>query len=83
MNRLWLNMADWIFEVEQWRFTRRPDMRNKQMHGGRTMSRVCIPDYEYKERLEKCVKLVAEKGYDIFLVNSNEADYANVRYFTN
>ncbi len=47
------------------------------------MGRICIPDYEYKERLEKCAKIVAEKGYDIFLVNSNEADYANVRYFTN
>ena len=47
------------------------------------MGRVCIPDYEYRERLEKCAKIVAEKGYDIFLVNSNEADYANVRYFTN
>ncbi len=47
------------------------------------MGRICIPDYEYKERLEKCAKIVAEKGYDVFLVNSNEADYANVRYFTN
>lgn len=47
------------------------------------MGRICIPDYEYKERLAKCAKIVAEKGYDIFLVNSNEADYANVRYFAN
>ena len=47
------------------------------------MSRICIPDYEYAERLEKCAAIVAKKGYDIFLVNSNEADYANVRYFTN
>ena len=47
------------------------------------MSRICIPDHEYAERLEKCAAIVAKKGYDIFLVNSNEADYANVRYFTN
>ncbi len=47
------------------------------------MGRVCIPDYEYEERLKKCSALVKEKGYDIFLVNSSEADYANVRYFTN
>ena len=47
------------------------------------MGRICIPDYEYKERLAKCAKIVADKGYDVFLVNSNEADYANVRYFTN
>ncbi len=47
------------------------------------MSRICIPDHEYVERLEKCAAIVAKKGYDIFLVNSNEADYANVRYFTN
>lgn len=47
------------------------------------MSRVCIPDYEFVERLEKCTKLIIKKGYDVFLVNSNEADYANVRYFTN
>ncbi|MEG0767327.1 MAG: M24 family metallopeptidase, partial [Clostridia bacterium] len=47
------------------------------------MSRVCIPDYEYAQRLAKCAKLVEQKGYDLYLVNSNEADYANVRYFTN
>jgi Xaa-Pro aminopeptidase len=47
------------------------------------MGRICIPDYEYQERLAKCARIVAEKGYDVFLVNSNEADYANVRYFTN
>ncbi len=47
------------------------------------MSRICIPDHEYKERVQRCAALVAKKGYDIFLVNSNEADYANVRYFSN
>ncbi|GHU75630.1 hypothetical protein AGMMS49992_20000 [Clostridia bacterium] len=47
------------------------------------MSRICIPDAEYAQRLQKCAKLVEAKGYDVYLVNSNEADYANVRYFTN
>lgn len=47
------------------------------------MSRICIPDSEYQERIKRCAALVAEKGYDVFLVNSNEADYANVRYFSN
>ncbi len=47
------------------------------------MARVFIPDSEYQERLKKCAELVSQKGYDIFIVNSNEADYANVRYFTN
>lgn len=47
------------------------------------MNRVHIPDAEYAERLQKCAALVEKKGYDVFVVNSNEADYANVRYFTN
>ncbi|NMB96821.1 MAG: hypothetical protein GYA02_09465 [Clostridiaceae bacterium] len=46
------------------------------------MSRVMIPDWEYKERVKKAAKLAGEKGLDIFLVNSNEADYANARYFS-
>jgi len=41
-----------------------------------------IPDWEYKERVKKASKLAGEKGLDIFLVNSNEADYANARYFS-
>lgn len=46
------------------------------------MSKVMIPDWEYKERVKKAAKLAGEKGLDIFLVNSNEADYANARYFS-
>ncbi|HOJ10825.1 MAG TPA: Xaa-Pro peptidase family protein [Clostridiales bacterium] len=46
------------------------------------MSRIMIPDWEYKERVKKASKLAGEKGLDIFLVNSNEADYANARYFS-
>lgn len=43
---------------------------------------VKIPDYEYKERIGKAAKLVADRGLDLLLVNSNEADYANARYFS-
>ncbi|NSW91093.1 MAG: aminopeptidase P family protein [Firmicutes bacterium] len=46
------------------------------------MDRIMIPDWEYKERVKKAAKLAGEKGLDVFLVNSNEADYANVRYFS-
>ena len=46
------------------------------------MSRVCIPDYEYKERIAKAAKLVAERGLDVMVVCSTESDYANARYFS-
>ena len=45
--------------------------------------RVMIPEAEYGERLKKAAALVAERGLDVLVVNSNEADYANVRYFSN
>ncbi|QNK59544.1 Xaa-Pro peptidase family protein [Paenibacillus sp. PAMC21692] len=45
-------------------------------------TRICIPDYEYKERIQRAAKLVQQKGLDALLVNSNEADYANARYFS-
>ncbi|MDY3286477.1 MAG: M24 family metallopeptidase [Eubacteriales bacterium] len=47
------------------------------------MSRVCIPDYEYVERIKKAAKLVADAGLDVMIVNSTESDYADVRYFSN
>ena len=46
------------------------------------MSRVCIPDYEYKERIQKAAKLIREKGLDVMVVCSTESDYANARYFS-
>ncbi len=46
------------------------------------MSRICIPDYEYKERIAKAAKLVAAKGLDVMVVSSTESDYANARYFS-
>ena len=35
--------------------------------------RVMIPEHEYQERIQKAAKLVAEKGLDVLIVNSNEA----------
>lgn len=46
------------------------------------MNRIRIPDEEYQQRIKRAAKLVEEKGLDVFLVNSNEADYANARYFS-
>ena len=46
------------------------------------MSRICIPDYEYKERIARAAKLVREKGLDVMVVVSTESDYANARYFS-
>lgn len=45
-------------------------------------SRVCIPDYEYKERIQRAAKMIEQNGFDMMIVNSNEADYANARYFS-
>ncbi|MBR6793908.1 MAG: aminopeptidase P family protein [Clostridia bacterium] len=46
------------------------------------MSRICIPDYEYKERVAKAAKILCRDGLDVLIVNGNEADYANPRYFS-
>ena len=45
--------------------------------------RVCIPEVEYQQRIQKAAALVQQRGLDVLIVNSNEADYANVRYFSN
>lgn len=45
-------------------------------------NRICIPDYEYKERIAKAAKLVRDNGLDVMLVSSTESDYANARYFS-
>ena len=46
------------------------------------MQRICIPDWEYQERVKKAAKMVAERGLDVMLVCSTESDYANARYFS-
>jgi len=47
------------------------------------IQRVRIPETEYQERIRKAAALAGERGLDVLIVNSNEADYANVRYFSN
>ena len=42
-----------------------------------------IPDADYAVRMEEAQRLVRERGLDVLLVNSNEAEFANVRYFSN
>ena len=44
--------------------------------------RVYIPDYEYKERVARAAKILQREGLDALIVNSNESDYANARYFS-
>ena len=46
------------------------------------MSRICIPDYEYKERVARAAAILRREGLDALIVNGNEADYANPRYFS-
>lgn len=41
-----------------------------------------IPDYEYKERIARAAALIKKENLDVMIVNSNEADYANARYFS-
>ena len=41
-----------------------------------------IPDQEYKERAARAAKIIQREGLDALIVNSNEADYANARYFS-
>ena len=47
------------------------------MHGD-----ICIPKEEYKERVRKAAAILAREKLDALIVNSNEADYANARYFS-
>lgn len=44
--------------------------------------KVFIPDHEYKERVQRAAAILRRKGLDALIVNSNEADYANARYFS-
>ena len=46
------------------------------------MARICIPDYEYKERVARAAAILQREGLDALIVNGNEADYANPRYFS-
>ena len=46
------------------------------------MARICIPDHEYKERVARAAKILQREKLDVLIVNGNEADYANPRYFS-
>ena len=46
------------------------------------MARICIPDHEYKKRVQRAAALLRREGLDALIVNGNEADYANPRYFS-
>lgn len=46
------------------------------------MARICIPDHEYKERVQRCAAILRREKLDVLIVNGNEADYANPRYFS-
>lgn len=43
---------------------------------------ICIPNHEYKERVKRAAEILQRKGLDALIVNSNESDYANARYFS-
>ncbi len=44
--------------------------------------KVYIPDEEYLERVNRAAKILQREGLDALIVNSNESDYANARYFS-
>lgn len=44
--------------------------------------KIFIPDHEYKERVARAAKILQREKLDAMIVNSNEADYANTRYFS-
>ena len=46
------------------------------------MARICIPNHEYKERVQRAAAILRREGLDALIVNGNEADYANPRYFS-
>jgi len=47
------------------------------MHG-----EIFIPKEEYQQRAEKAAKILERENLDALIVNGNEADYANTRYFS-
>ena len=41
-----------------------------------------IPKEEFKERAQRAAAILRREGLDALIVNSNESDYANARYFS-
>jgi len=46
------------------------------------MSRICIPDHEYHERIKRAAAMLKARNLDVMVVCSTESDYANARYFS-
>ena len=46
------------------------------------MTTIRIPDFEFTARLARTAGLVRNAGFDVLIVHSNEADFANVRYLS-
>lgn len=44
--------------------------------------KIFIPHNEYQERVKKAAAILRREKLDALIVNSNEADYANARYFS-
>lgn len=44
--------------------------------------KIYIPDHEYKERVQRAARILQRENLDALIVNSNESDYANARYFS-
>ena len=44
--------------------------------------KVFIPEYEYKERVKRAASLIQRDKLDVLIINGNEAEYANTRYFS-
>lgn len=43
---------------------------------------ICIPKEEFKERAQRAAEILRREKLDALIVNSNESDYANARYFS-
>ena len=46
------------------------------------VARPIISDGEFADRYQRAQALAQAAGLDVLLVNSNEADFSNVRYFS-
>lgn len=43
---------------------------------------IYIPRSEYHDRVKRAAEMIKKEGWDALIVNSNEADFANARYFS-
>ncbi len=44
--------------------------------------KIYIPKEEYFSRIKRAAELIREEGLDVLIVNSNEAEFMNARYFS-